>query len=186
MTEHRMTSINLLNKLFYYNPKSGILTWKPRDDNMFKSGRRGRSAQAKAWNTSNAGNQAGCVRSDGYVTVGVLGTPFMAHRVAWAISFGRWPGEFIDHINGDKSDNRLVNLREVTNAENIQNCKKSINNVSGITGVYWASTHKKWHARICHNKRRFFLGAFDSIEAATSARKAAELEFGFHPNHGRG
>jgi hypothetical protein len=98
--------------------------------------------------------------------------------------YDRWPDE-LDHINGDKGDNRIVNLREVTRAENNKNKSRYKQNSSGFTGVGWHKVTKKWAAKIRVDGRDYHLGVFASIEAAKEARAAAEKHYGFHENHGR-
>nr|WP_175479900.1 HNH endonuclease signature motif containing protein [Paracoccus homiensis] len=107
-----------------------------------------------------------------------------AHRVAWAVIHGRWPNGEIDHINGDRSDNRLANLREVTKRENHRNMAIRSDNTSGVTGVYWAREKGKWAAYIKADKM-VALGRYDTFAEAVAARRAAEKVLGYHPNHGR-
>ncbi len=98
----------------------------------------------------------------------------MAHRLAWLFVHGVWPKEQIDHRNGIRDDNRFVNLREATLAENNQNRGVSPRNTSGHTGVYFNKKTGKWHAEIMTNRRKKHLGCFNDIEDAISARKAAK------------
>ncbi len=91
----------------------------------------------------------------------------------------------IDHINGDRGDNRISNLRVVTSTENNRNKAINKNNTSGVTGVTWSKSRRKWIAQIHIGKIGKALGGFDRVEDAIAARKNAETRYGFHENHGR-
>jgi hypothetical protein len=104
------------------------------------------------------------------------------HRLIFALHNGRFPNKDIDHINHNRSDNRPENLREVDKAENNKNYSKYSNNSSGITGV--SKKGKKWQARIQVDKKPIYLGVFNTIEDAASAREEALTSYGFHRNHG--
>jgi hypothetical protein len=121
---------------------------------------------------------------DGYIQIRVENKLYRAHHLAWLYCFGYLPRE-LDHINGIRVDNRIENLREVTHAENGRNTKRHSTNTSGVTGVYYNKINKYWVAQIRINYKTIYLGCFKDIEDAILARKAAETEFGFHPNHGR-
>jgi hypothetical protein len=108
----------------------------------------------------------------------------LAHRAAWAITHGRWPIG-VDHINGDRSDNRLENLREADQQTNLRNASLSERNVARRIGVGWCARRQKWRARIKTDCADKHLGYFDDIDEAISARAIAERELGFHLNHGR-
>jgi hypothetical protein len=97
--------------------------------------------------------------------------------------YGVWPTQLIDHINGDRADNRIVNLRQTTQSENMRNRRKSTNNTSGYVGVYKVGA--KWRARISVDSKNMNLGIYDTIEQAVQARKQAEIDYGYHENHGR-
>ncbi|MBD1229107.1 HNH endonuclease [Xenorhabdus griffiniae] len=99
------------------------------------------------------------------------------HRLAWLLYYGRWPSEFIDHINGDKSDNRIVNLREASNTENSWNSKMRKNNSSGIKGVCWCKSKKKWVARIRIDGKRKTLGYFSNIDEARLIMEKARTKY---------
>lgn len=130
-------------------------------------------------------------RSIGYVDGGYLvfrfrGFNHKVHRVVWMIHNGEIPdGYEIDHINHDKLDNRIENLRCVTKIDNGRNQPKHRHNTSGFTGVGWMRNCKKWRAEIRINNKTMYLGSFDDIEMAKKARREAEIKFGFHDNHGR-
>jgi HNH endonuclease len=156
--------------------------WNPRPKEMFPDER-----SFKTWNTRFAGKETlrNLMKSTGYFTAAFFGQAYLAHRVIWAYHYGEWPTDQIDHINGDKTDNRLENLRSVTNAENCKNKRTLDANLSGVTGVGWHRAANKWYARIGSGYRNIYLGVFDNFDGAVAARKNAEIEHGFHQNHGR-
>lgn len=173
--------IALLRQLMRYDPETGKLFWIPRPCEMFAN-----ETRARAWNTWRAGKQALATKdSNGYLNGTISGHPIYAHRAAWAWHHGEWPDGQIDHINHDKSDNRIENLRVVSNAENAKNRKMARNNTSGVAGLYWVKETSKWIARIHVNKKLINLGTFTNIADAADARKAAERKHKFHENHGR-
>ena len=86
-------------------------------------------------------------------------------------------GKSVDHINGDKLDNRKCNLRICTQANNLKNQKKRKNNKSGHTGVYWREKDNKWGAYICVNYKSIYLGLYDDKEEAIKVRKEAEMKY---------
>lgn len=155
---------NLLN----YNPKTGVFTWKKARSNNVE-----------------AGSVAGSVRSDGYVRISIKNKPYLAHRIAWLYQFGVLPQGQIDHENGNRSDNRITNLRDCSNQTNQRNQRRAANNTSGVTGVSWHKKEQRWRARISTDGKQVHLGCFKEKSDAIAARKAAEKEHGYHPNHGR-
>lgn len=124
---------------------------------------------------------------DGYLYISVKGETYPAHRIAYSLQSGRTPStdEFVDHINGDQTDNRLQNLRLVPHRLNMKNQKTRNTNQSGCTGVHWDKSVNKWRAKITVNYKAIYLGVFDEMDDAIKARKNAERENGFHINHGR-
>lgn len=112
----------------------------------------------------------------GYVYLLFSGKRYSAHRMAWLYFYGEIPDGIIDHANGDKTDNRIVNLRIADNYENNYNSFIRKDNKSGVKGVYFSKFHKKWHARIKVNKRNINLGYFDKLECAESAYKEAAIK----------
>jgi len=130
------------------------------------------------------GATAGSRRPDGYIRLGHY--PYRkiyAHQAAWALVHGYWPKE-IDHIDGDPSNNRISNLREVDHQTNQRNMKQATTNTSGCTGVVWWPRDENWNAQIQVSGKRINLGYFDSFDDAVAARKAAEIKYDFHENHG--
>lgn len=181
----KLPSARLLRRLIEYNPQTGEMWWKERPVWMFSEGKHGREVLASVWNGRYAGKPAGTSKGNGYLGTSIFKNGFYLHRIAFAISRGRAPLEFIDHINGDKTDNRIANLRDVSPQTNMRNVKRQKNNTSGYQGVRWHPVDRNWQALIKVSGRQIHLGSFASKPGAIAARKAAERRFGFHPNHGR-
>ena len=128
----------------------------------------------------------GSKHSKGYKTLSLGGKNIFVHRFIWEFVNGPIPaGLSIDHINRDKSDNRIDNLRLVTTAENQKNLPISQSNKSGCVGVYWNKNANKWIAQIAINKKPKYLGCFSSFTEARQARKKAEIVENYHFNHGK-
>ena len=179
-----LPSIEILNQLVWYEPEDGLLFWLPRTPEMFEpSPRRTQDHKAANWNANNAWKEAfGNMEPNGYKAGNIKGSRFYAHRIIWKIVYGADP-EFIDHINGVRTDNRIENLRSVTKAENGRNCRPSPK-ASFPMGVRPSVTAGKWCASISVGNKSVHLGTFPGLDAAVAARKAAEEKYGFHPNHG--
>jgi len=155
-----------------YNPKTGALLWRYRED------------QARAWNNRHANKPAfTALTAEGYRHGRLLYTAYYAHRVIWKMVYGTEPLQ-VDHINGDRADNRISNLRSVTHQQNGKNQKKRAKSKSGILGVK-QFRNGKWIATIGVNGSSKHLGYFADLNDAVAARKKAERELGFHENHGR-
>ena len=179
MATPSLENINLdyLKSILEYNPITGNLIWKLRPVELF-----GSSGSHKAWNTRYSGKFAGC-NSQGYVKLCINGSLYLAHRVCYFIFHGETP-RYIDHIDGDGSNNKIENLRSVTIQENSKNIKIPKDNSSGFIGVSWNKGVNKWTANITSSGKDIYLGCFENIEDAILARKAANLKYGFHANHG--
>lgn len=169
MTSNSVTQ-EQLKSLLSYNTKTGEFT----------------SIKAVGHNGNwKAGRKVGYLdRSNGYIKISLLGKKHYAHRLAWLYVYGHLPKEKIDHINHDRMDNRLSNLRVVSDLESARNCSKCKSNTSGFTGVTWDKNLSKWVVRIMVNRKNLHIGVFEDIEIAKIARKEAEKEYGFHKNHG--
>jgi hypothetical protein len=173
--------IDLVNELLKYDNTTGKLYWRTRNRERFKDER-----SFRTWNARFADKEAlGSLQTRGYLHGAILCVNYTAHRVAYALHWGHWPTGEIDHINGDRTDNRPENLRCVAHEENAKNLALSRRNRSGTIGVNWDAPRKKWAAYIKHEKKSIALGRYDNIDDAIAARKAAEAQFGFHVNHGR-
>lgn len=172
-------SVEELRELLDLDPATGLLTWMPRPRHLFKN-----QSLCDHWNERWAGQPAlNYVGDHGYRFGSISNRSVRTHRVVWALHHGAWPTRLLDHINGDKADNRPDNLREATLSENQRNATMRRKNKSGVNGV--SRFRNKWKAEIRLFDRSIYLGLFDTIEEAAAARKAAEAEHGFHPNHGR-
>lgn len=175
MTDENITTILTADKArerLDYDPETGIFLWKWRDS-------------VKRQLNTRAGKIAGCANRDGYLLIMVDGVPHRAHRLAWLIVTGEWPVDQIDHVNGDPADNRVANLRAVNHAENMRNQAMPRNNTSGVVGVARHKATGKWVAYIYANGSRLCLGSFTAKTDAIAARRAAEITYGYHENHGR-
>ncbi len=164
--------------LLEYHRDTGLFFWLARDEGvhgeMFPNCT---AAGFRAFNSTYAGKQAFTARTaQGYHVTGI-GVPFLAHRVAWAYVTGAWPAEQIDHINGIRTDNRFVNLREATPLQNSKNRKPWARSSSQFLGVHKCGRSGKWGASIMSGLVEIRVGLFDcEIEAATARdAKAVEL-----------
>lgn len=157
-------TLEALRERLHYNPETGIFTWLS-------------SPSKKA--ITLIGKPAGTSRRDEYVVIGIDGRDYRAHRLAWLYVYGEWPAGRIDHINLNRSDNRMANLRLCTHSQNLANTRARRTNSSGYKGVYFHTGAKRWQAKIKVNYRTKHLGFFDTREEAAEAyRKGAELYFG--------
>lgn len=126
------------------------------------------------------GSTAGWVMPQGYLRVGIMGTQYLMHRLAWVYVHGELQETSqIDHINHNKSDNRISNLRCVTHSGNQKNAGIRKDNKSGVVGVHWTSGIKKWTAAICSDGKIKHLGNFTNKDDAIKARKDAEKSSDF-------
>jgi hypothetical protein len=173
--------------LFKFDPETGKFYFRARPLADFTATKHHtRQWNFKRWNTNYSGAETFKMKhSEGYLRGRVYGKFYLAHRVAWLLTYGTWPDDDIDHINGDRSDNRIANLRVATRSENMKNAKMRVNNTSGVVGVSWHKAARKWHAEIKSNGRKFSLGLFRDLEHAAIARRAAQICLDFHENHGR-
>jgi len=171
MSKIEIPSPEQLRQLLRYEPETGKLFWLARDVNQHED------AVAKMWNTQHAGSQTFLSIKNGYHCGTVLKKSYYAHRVIWAMQTGAWPENQIDHINMDKLDNRLCNLRPASAFENMRNQKGSTLGVSKYKGVSWDKRGKKWRADIGHKRQIFYLGLFDDENTAAQAYNAAAFKF---------
>lgn len=182
MAKKDLPPVEVLRQLLRYEPETGKLFWLERGPEWFEtSDPRGPEWLMNAWNGRFAGKEAfTSMTYKGYMAGHLLSKPLLAHRLAWAIYTGKWPADQIDHININKSDNRICNLREASNSENQMNTPARISGQHKSKGVGFAKHMGKWVARITTDGNRQFLGYFDRKEDAVSAYADAA-----HRQHGK-
>ena len=163
----RDLTVDLLNELFDYDKETGDLIWKVRKAKRVK-----------------VGDIAGHIESTGYKRLMINAKSYLVHRIVFLMHKGYLP-KTIDHINGDRLDNRVENLRAVTANQNQHNRKINSNSTSGFKGVSWCKTHKHWRAAIKLEGKKINLGRFKTPEEADAVvRKAREELHGTFANHG--
>jgi hypothetical protein len=144
-----------LKNLLDCDPSTGILRWR------------------RSYNRSAlAGMVAGHLKPNGYVCIRIRQKYYRVHRIVWLYEHGEWPSGDLDHINGDKSDNRISNLRVATASQNQANAKLSKRNVAGLKGV--SEERGRWRARIKLHRKTINLGYFaTALEAHSAYAEAA-------------
>ena len=136
-------TVEELKKHLTYNPETGLLTWNKN------------------------GKTAGSYKKGGYISICINKRFYQAHRLAWLYTHGEWPNGVIDHINMDKHDNRLKNLRDITHAENLQNSRSHSGSIYG-KGIFWCKLCKRWRVKIKFNGELVTSKYFVSINDAQS------------------
>lgn len=167
-----MLTFERANELFRYEPSSGKLFWKKTTTNRVK-----------------VGDEAGSFcKSTGYINIKVDNEWYTLHRIAILLATGIYDKTVqVDHVDHDRGNNRLSNLRVVSHAENMRNQSLRNTNKTGVTGVcvrYTRKGTKRYTATIVVDYKPIFLGNYDTLKEAASARAEAEIKYGFHENHG--
>lgn len=151
-----------LKEVLDYNPATGSFVWA-----------------TKPLNGVNAGDIAGWLK-EGYRYITIDGKNYPAARLIFLYMTGEYPINIgVDHVNRQKDDNRWLNLRLVTFAQNSQNRSVRVDNLSGIAGVSWVASRKRWAAQISVSGRKFFLGRFKTKLEAVKKRWDAEIKYNF-------
>lgn len=151
-----------LRQIFRYDPESGIVTRISRTSNRIR-----------------LGDAVGTLHRTGYLTVEIMGKQYPLHRIIWMMVEGKWPAQQIDHKDTDRANNRWANLREATNGQNTCNQKLRVTSKTGLKGVSFVSTKKKYKATIGLNNKDIHLGFHDCKACASFAYQiAADTHFG--------
>lgn len=159
-----------LRSVLRYQAGTGLFYWLPRSRDEFSSER-----AFAAFNGRNAGKLAGSDSGHGYIQIRVDDIKYWAHRLAWLYATGAWPQGDIDHINGDGTDNRIDNLRDVGVIVNNQNERRARrNNKLGVLGVHCRGS--KFAASIMSNRVVHRLGLFATAAEASAAYVRAKRQ----------
>lgn len=192
MAKRELPSPEVLRQLLRYEPETGKLFWKERGPEWFAGWGRGKIGgkspkwRSDRWNKRYCSIEAGCADVQaGYVRVSIFDQHHYAHRIIWTMCVGNIPaGMEIDHIDGDRSNNRIQNLKLASTADNAKNTRLHSNNTSGVNGVFWNQQRQKWQSQAQVDGRSMHIGFFKSKDAAAQARAAANRSFGFSETHG--
>ena len=155
-----MVTQRRLKEVLNYNPETGVFNWVNRKQKV-----------------------AGYIKINGYRGITVDNKTYAAHTLAWIYVYNKVPS-MLDHIDHNRDNNAILNLREVDCTTNSKNMKQNKNNKTGIVGVSWNNKLMKWAADITVNRRTVKLGCFTDIYLAIKARADAEIKYNFHPSHG--
>lgn len=181
----RDPTIDDVRSMLDYDPASGDLRWRTVGPHLFVDGKYSAERQSLAWNGRNSGKPAfTAVDNHGYRQGWLLGKKFRAHTLCFAHYYGNFPHERIDFLNGDRTDLRINNLRDVGQSVDGKNSAMKKNNLSGFSGVTWDKSRSLWMAQIKVNGRAVFLGRWARNTDAAAAYESAKKQFGFTGRHG--
>jgi hypothetical protein len=152
----------LVHQLLDYDPVTGVFRWRKRA----KTG-----TTADGWNAKFAGEIAGRIDTNGYISISILNTRYRAHRLAWLYVYGEPVPNLIDHEDTNRQHNWIRNLRVATKVENAEYSRLYSANKSGVKGVL--CLHGRFRAKITHNGVVHYLGMFSTLEEAAAARREA-------------
>jgi hypothetical protein len=162
-------TVEYVNSLLDYNKETGVFTWNKIAGNRL----------------DRVGKIAGTKHPLGYRQILIGKKLYQEHLLAWFVTYGEFPNEYIDHINHTRDDNRIENLRVVTRTENHKNKSIYKTSTTNVHGVNWYKQTNRWKAVIVVDSKKIHLGYFTDFSEAVEARKQAEIKYKFHENHGR-
>lgn len=158
-----MLTQELLKQYLFYDPETGTFTWAKN--------RRG--VNARVGNIAGRKNKN---HNDGYLVITILGKSYKGHRLAWLYVYGQFPEVDVDHINGNRGDNKISNLRLATRADNCRNRKTRKDSGTGSKNVQFR--YGKWKVKVCFNYKRIHGGTYETLQEAEAA--AMELRNRLH------
>ena len=184
MTKAKSTvSLQYLNECVYLDGSS--IFWKVRPEHHFTSGKYPRARESKRWNARYSGKPAfNTLNRYGYLYGKFAGINLYAHRVIWALHYNEWPYDFIDHINGDRTDNSIKNLRVVDITLNNRSAAKRVDNKSGYACIRTTASGK-YEVNVRFGGKQNYLGVFSSIDDAILARDKCHLQNNYTKRHGK-
>jgi len=167
--EYRKATVTQAQVLewLHYDPLTGLFRWR---NGPFKRSKKGKVAGSL---------------SRGYIKIDLWNRRYRAHRLVWLYVHGEFPPDQLDHIDGNRTNNRISNLRLASIQINMRNQKVCTRNKSGVIGVYFAPSQASWCASITTDSKRISRVDFDDFFEAVAWRKSAEIKHGYHRNHGR-
>lgn len=166
-----LPSVDIVQKLLWADFFTGRLVWLPRASDFFTTDKQTAEHNRSIWNGRYAGKDAfTAIDSVGYRTGSLFDIKVRAHTVILAMHLGEWPTRLVDHINQDKLDNRLCNLRLADKSLNARNSKIRLDNTSGHRGVTWVAKLNKWMAQATRDGHHHYLGVFGDIKDAIDAK----------------
>lgn len=169
----KLLPVEKIIKLVSYDETSGFLTWLPREASDFSDGKYKADRKALSWNAQYAGRKVGNIDlSTGYKRTNILGVTYKCHQLAWIVFYKQIPSGDIDHINGDRSDNRIRNLRLASKSMNARNTQR---HRDGLAGVVWDKPVQKWRAQIWSKGKNVCLGFSSCIAQAHIIRHFGEM-----------
>tara|TARA_R110001606_G_scaffold27768_3_gene88653 strand:+ start:2256 stop:2783 length:528 start_codon:yes stop_codon:yes gene_type:complete len=155
-----------IRSILNYDNATGVFTWKEKPTSKVS-----------------IGDVAGCVNAHGYRVITINKKQYREHRLAWLYVYGYTPKK-LDHINRNKTDNRVSNLRPISTQGNARNQGLNPRNKSGFNGVLWCKLSSKWRAQIVVSGKAISIGFFSCFVDACWARYGYNIMHGFHPTHG--
>lgn len=169
MSKHQVTQEELAERLSY-DPLTGELTWIAK----------GNARKVVV------GSRAGSVSPHGHRVIRLKGYLYPEHHIIWRLYYGVWPTGYLDHDDHDEQNNRILNLKDVTQAVNNRNQSKRSDNSTGHTGIWInkKNAKKRFMSEVGYEGKRVHLKAHYSIEEAIACRANVLKEYGFHVNHG--
>lgn len=185
--DEELLPVETLKKLVSLDTATGRMVWLEREVDYFNDAGNKTAAQyCRIWNKRLKGKPAlNSKQGTGYLHGTIFNVKYLAHRVAFALHSGSWPQFTVDHIDGNKKNNRPSNLRDVSHKTNMRNQRMKSTNTTGNTGVAFDKSRNKFATTVTIDMKTIHVGRFAILEQAIAARNDVYKAHGFHPNHGR-